>query len=193
MAFSLRASQSFSGLQSPGEDGPRCLLDFGIGMRTWRGEKGTASHRRRRDMKGEGEKRDQKSEAAAGGKKKKGSGRTRPLPKYPSRLPYRRPKTRAWKAFFAGGRGCKLCSKRCRGVPGEPSPQPSPVKRLLPHTPRGPCGALSDQKRSEFLLRWSLGRQNPIFSHFYRFFFSPLPGWLGLNSKPISRGTDFLG
>lgn len=69
--------------------GPRAtkrILDFCTRMRTQREGKRITSHLRSRDMKEEGEQRDQNHEAAAGGREKKGARRTRPLPKYPSRL-----------------------------------------------------------------------------------------------------------
>lgn len=61
LAFLCHSSQRFYGLQSPREDGPNCRTSPGFG--DWdvatAGEKGAASHLQRRDMKGEGEQRDQ--------------------------------------------------------------------------------------------------------------------------------------
>ena len=174
----FRHPRDFMVFKAPGRTvhAAQRLLDFGTRTCTWRGEKGTASHLQRRDVKGEGEKRDQKSESSSRRQEEERRQENKTAPK--TALPFAALQTKnshLESFFFASGRGCKLCSKRCRGVPGEPSPWLSQAKQLPLHTRSGPCGAAFDQKRSKFLLRWSLGRQSPIFSQFCRFFF---PSWL---------------
>lgn len=91
---------------------------------------------------GEGEKRDQTSEAAAGGKKKKGSRRTRPLPKYPSRWPHRSPNAHTQKALLGGEEAASFAQSAALGPWGAfPAAEPGKAAPAVPPgaVPAGLC------------------------------------------------------